>query len=141
MKKTTIFLTAVLALALSAPAFAADTEYKSETTVKQGDNGDVKADTKTEQTDQSGTTTTNESQEKIDKESNGDYTKKVETESKRDPKGLFNTKKTKTKDTVKKRGHKITKEHIKKENGTTTQDTKTESEVPNQNTNDNSSGQ
>ena len=131
MKKT-ILLAAVLALALSAPAFAADAEYKSETSVKQDSSGDMKADSKTTATDTVGTTTTNEKEESVDRDSNGDYVRKTETTSKRDPKGLFNSKKRSTKDVVKKKGHKVTTEHVRKENGDTVEDEKTETDTSGQ---------
>ena len=131
MKKT-LLLAAVLALSLSMPAFAADAEYKSETSVKQDSGGDVKADTKTSETDAAGTTTTNEKEESVDRDSNGDYVHKTETTSKRDPKGLFNSKKKSTKHVVKKKGHKVTTEHVRKENGDTVEDEKTESDTSGQ---------
>ena len=130
MKKT-LLLTALLAFIFAMPAaFAADTEYKSETNVSKDDNGDVKADTTTTSTDAAGTTVKDEKKTDVDVDSNGDYTKTTETSSKKDPKGLFNTSKTSTKDKVKKKGSKVTTEHTKKVNGDTVEDTKTESDAP-----------
>jgi hypothetical protein len=130
MKKL-LLPTAVVATALfafsavfAAPALA-DTDYKAETTIKKDSDGDANADTKVEATDEAGTTTKTEQKTDVDVDNNGDYTKTTETTTEKDPRGLFNSSKTTTKNTVKKKGRKIKHKHVKKVNGRTMEDIET----------------
>lgn len=126
MKKVLI-TAAILSFVLAAPAaFAADTEYKSETNVSKDKDGDMKADTTTTSTDAAGTTQKDEKKVTVDQKDNGDFKKTTEVDSKTDPKGLMNSTKSSTKDTVEKKDGKVTTEHTKKVNGDTVEDTKSE---------------
>jgi len=102
MKNLTILLTSVAALAIAAPAFAADKEVvKSETKVEKDSEGNLKAKSETSKTDAAGTTTTSEKKVDVSVDSKGNTDKTVKTEEVTDPKGLMNKTVTKTKDTVK----------------------------------------
>ncbi len=102
MKNTKILLATVIALSLSAPAFAADKEsYESKTKVEKDTNGNYKETTKTEKTDLSGTTNAVEKDVKVKVKSDGETDKTVTTKETIDPKGLMNKETIKTTDMVK----------------------------------------
>jgi uncharacterized membrane protein len=127
MKKVILAAAMVSVLALGvAPALAADTEYKSEVTIKKDDDGDSKATVETKSTDEAGTTTKSEKTIKVDSDDDGDYKKTTETETSVDPKGMFNKTDVKVKDTVEVDDGKTTIEHEKKIDGKTVEETKTE---------------
>ncbi|MEZ0259973.1 MAG: hypothetical protein ACAH80_03130 [Alphaproteobacteria bacterium] len=129
MKK--LFMTAAVISALTlgvAPAIAADTEYKSETTIKKDDDGDMKTHVKVESTDDAGTNTLDEKTIKVDADDDGDYKKTTEIKKKVDPKGMFNTTDIKVKDTVESEDGKTTIEHKKTIDGETVESSKVEQE-------------
>lgn len=100
MKKS-ILLASVAAIALTAPAFAADKEtYKSETKVEKDSKGNYDAKSETSKTDTAGTTTSVEKKVDVDVDGAGNVEKTVKTEETTDPKGLMNKTKVKTKDTT-----------------------------------------
>lgn len=126
MKFSSILLTTVAAMALTAPAFAADKEsYESKTKVEKSANGDYSEKTTTEKTDMSGTTTSSDKKVSVDVDSNGNTTKSVKTEEVTDPKGLMNKEVTKTKDTEKMKDGSVETSHKKTVNGKTVEDTST----------------
>ena len=129
MTKTTLLLASVAALALSAPAFSADsnTSYEAKTKVSADSNGNYSEKASAKSTDAAGTTTAAEKKVDVDVDSKGNVDKSVTTEASKDPKGLFNESKVKTKDTLKTKKGKIKRTHKKVVNGTTTE--KTESTV------------
>jgi len=86
MNKALILLSSITAIALTAPAFAADT---------------TSASVKTEQTDAAGTTTTSAKDVKVKTDASGNTTKTVKTKDSTDPKGLMNKKTSKTKEVTK----------------------------------------
>ena len=127
MKKL-LMTAAIMSFAFGHAALAADgdTSYKSETSISRDADGDAKSDTVTTSTDAAGTDRKDEKKVTYDAKSKGDFKKTVVTDSKTDPKGLFNTSKTETKDTVEKDDGKLTTEHKKTIDGDTVEDTKTE---------------
>lgn len=116
---------ALLSFAVAAPALAADTEYKSETTISRDADGDMKSKTETTSTDAAGTDRKDMKKVTVDVEKDGDTKKTVETDSKVDPKGLFNTDEVETKDTLETDDGVTTTTHKKEINGKTVEDTKT----------------
>ena len=109
----TVLLASVAAVLLAAPAFAEDVEHKSTF--------------KSETTDAAGTTVTTEKKVKSEVDEKGNVKEKVTTEQKTDPKGLMNSTKVETKDTVKSEDGKTVTTHEKEVNGDTVEKTKTES--------------
>ena len=102
MKNASILLASVAAIALSAPAFAADKEsFESKTKIEKDSNGNYDEKSKTEKTDTAGTTTTSQKKVDVDVDSKGNVDKTVKTKESVDPKGLMNKKTIKTQDTVK----------------------------------------
>lgn len=126
MKKTVI-LSALVALAFAAPAFANNhgTEHKTETSIEKDKDGSMETKTKSKTTDAAGTTTKTEKTVDLDVKDNGDFKKTTTTESKTDPKGLMNSTKTETKDIVEKKDGVISTEHKKEVDGDTVEESKT----------------
>lgn len=125
MKKLLMTAAVISALTLGfAPAFAIDTEYKSETTIKKDDDGDMKTHAEVTETDANGTVTKKEKTIKLDADADGDYKKTTTFKSEIDPKGIFNDTDIKVKDTVKMEDGKTTIEHEKKINGKTVESSK-----------------
>lgn len=116
---------AILSFAVAAPALAADVEYKSETTMSKDADGDMKSKTETTSTDAAGTDRKDVKKVTVDVDKDGDSKKTVETDSKVDPKGLFNTEEVETKDTVETDDGVTTTKHKKEVNGKTVEDTET----------------
>lgn len=127
MKKLlTLAAMATLAVTLAAaPALAADSSYKSETTISKDNDGDYKAETTTKAEDAAGTETKSDDKVDVDVSANGDVEKTTTHEASTDPKGLFNKSKVKVKDVVKKKGAKVTKKHKKEVNGDTVEESET----------------
>lgn len=126
-----LFMTAAMISALTlgvAPAIAADTEYKSETSIKRDDDGDMKTHVEVKSTDENGTTTLDEKTIKVDADDDGDFKKTTEIKKKVDPKGIFNTTDVKVKDTVEREDGKTTIEHKKTIDGETVEASKVEQE-------------
>ena len=84
MNKTYAMLASIIALTVTAPAFAADS---SETTSVSG-------------TDANGTTVKEKQSVKVKKHSNGNTDTTIKTEDSKDPKGLFNKSTGKSKETI-----------------------------------------
>jgi hypothetical protein len=124
----TLAAVTALALTLSAPAFSAESTSDTETKVEKNDNGDYKAETTSKSEDSAGTATESEKKVEVDTGSNGDMEKTVTTEHSTDPKGLFNKKKTSTKDVIKRKGDKTVVKHKKKINGDTVEDSESTTE-------------
>lgn len=98
----TLLLASAAAVALSAPAFAADKEtYKSTTKVEHDSKGNYDAKSATTKTDAAGTTTSKEKTVEVDVDAKGNTDTTVKTEESTDPKGLMNKTKVKTTDTEK----------------------------------------
>jgi len=120
--RTLLLFTAVNALALATPVFAADTEtYDSHVKVQNDGNGNYKENDKTESTDASGT---HIEEKKVDQDvdSRGNVDKSVTT-SNVHKKGWFKKNSTKTKDTEKTESDGTVKTtHKKVINGTTVED-------------------
>jgi hypothetical protein len=130
MKKLA-YLAAVSVLALAAPAFAAeDTSAKAkvESNVEHKADGGYEESRKsvTEKTDAAGTETREETKVKVEQKADGDMEKTVKTETKVDPEGLMNQKKTVVEDKTEVKDGKATTHHTKKVDGKTVEDTKQE---------------
>lgn len=121
MNKLATLLATTAAIALAAPAFAADmkTGVKSEATIERNDDGSYVKNTSAEKVNAAGTKATAETTVELDKDSNGDATKTTETKETRDPKGLFNKDTVKTKTTEQLKDGKLAVEHEKIVNGKT----------------------
>ena len=124
MKNTNLVLASIIALSLSAPAFAADKEsYESKTKIEKDVDGNYKEKTKTEKTDVAGTTNSVEKDVKVKVKSSGETDKTVKTTEVTDPKGLMNKETTKTTDTVKaKADGTVESDHKKTVNGKTVEE-------------------
>jgi hypothetical protein len=98
--KTAMLLASVAAIALGAPAFAAEKEtFKSETKVEKDAKGNYEAKSSATKTDTAGTTTAVEKKVDVDVDKDGSKETTVKTTESTDPKGLGNKTKTVTKDT------------------------------------------
>jgi len=126
MNKLATLLATTAAIAIAAPAFAADmkTGVKTEATIERDDDGSYVKKENAEKTDAQGTKATAESKVEYDKDRDGDATRTTTTTETRDPKGLWNKDTVKTKTTEKLRDGKMTVEHQKTVNGDTVVDKK-----------------
>jgi hypothetical protein len=115
-----------LALAAAVPAYAADASSDTETKMERKDDGGYKAETTSKSEDSAGTASKSEKKVELDVDSKGNTEKTVTTEDSTDPKGLFNKKKTTTKDTVKHKNGKTVVKHKKKIDGDTVEESKSE---------------
>ena len=105
MNKTMTVLLATTAIALAAPAFAADSVYTSETKVERNDDGSYEKTVAAEKKDASGRVAS-ETKAELDVDSDGDSTKTTTTTDVKDPKGLLNKTVSETEQKVKVRdGH------------------------------------
>lgn len=125
MTKLTVVLASVAALGLAAPAFAADATMKTETTVDANKDGSYDKTTKASKKTPSGKVSS-ETESKLDVDSKGDTTKTTTTEDVNDPKGLMNKHKTKTETKEKTKDGMTKVEHMKKVDGKTVEDTKSD---------------
>ena len=125
MKYRMMTLAALAGISLCSGAFAADETYESKTKVSQDKDGSYKKESKETMDDAHGSSSATQT-DKMNVDSKGNTERTVETQSKDDPKGLFNTNKVKTKDVVKSKDGKTTTEHKKTVNGDTVEHTKTE---------------
>jgi hypothetical protein len=124
--KTAMLLTTAAALALSAPAFAAEKEkYESKTKIESDAKGNYDAKVKSEKTDMDGTTSKFQKKVDVDVDSKGNTDTTVKTEESRDPKGLMNKSTVKTTDSEKmKSDGTVETEHKKTVDGKTVEDSK-----------------
>ncbi len=101
MKKTSIVLATVAALAFSSAAIAAEAETTTKASIEADSKGNMDKKVKTTSTDSAGTKTVTEKKTSVDAKADGSMDKTVKTEETVDPKGLMNKTKTKTKEEVK----------------------------------------
>jgi hypothetical protein len=115
----------VAAIALSAPAIAADEKIESKVKIEKEADGDYKETSKTTHKDSDGTTTMTRTRIDVDVEDDGSRETTVETRKVTDPKGLLNreTAKTVDRETVKADGT-VESSHTKTVNGKTVEDTR-----------------
>jgi hypothetical protein len=119
MKK--VLLTTLAGIALAAPAFAADSNYKTETEIERNDDGSYKKSVKAEHDSGAGKVTS-ETTTELDVDSDGDSVKKVVTKDVDDPKGLLNKQTTKTETKVEVEDGAVTKSATKTVNGRTVEE-------------------
>lgn len=125
MKTKLPALAATLALLAAAPAFAADSTYKTETEIKKDEDGSYKKTTSEVKKDVGGKASSETSVE-TEVNDDGSVDSTVKTEDVVDPKGLGNKEKVTTKDTVTNKDGKVVKKHVKKVNGETVEETEKE---------------
>lgn len=116
MNKTITLLLATTALAIGAPAIAADQTYKAETKIERDDDGDFKREISAERKTESGRVASEVATE-VDIDEEGDGTRTVTTKDVNDPKGLLNKDTVKTKQTTKVENGKVTSETRTTKNG------------------------
>lgn len=118
MKNILTTVLATTAMAVAAPAFAADQTYKAETKIERNDDGSYKKDVSAERKDATGKVAA-EVKTELDVDADGNSTKKVSTKDVRDPKGLLNKETVKTQQTTKVIDGKVSVESEKTVNGDT----------------------
>lgn len=126
MNKRFALLASVAALGLAAPAFAADVKTETNTKVKVDTDGNYEAKTKTSATDAAGTDTTAKKTVDVDVNADGSVDKTVTTTETKDPKGLLNKSKVKTKEKVSTSADGTVTHHKKVVNGDTVEKITTE---------------
>lgn len=119
MKK--VLLTTLAGIALAAPAFAADSNYKTEMEIERNDDGSYKKSVTAEHDSGSGKVSS-ETTTELDVKDDGSSVKKVVTKDVDDPKGLLNKQTTKTETEVKVDNNHVTKTATKTVNGRTVED-------------------
>jgi hypothetical protein len=128
MKKLA-YLAAVSVLALTAPAFAAEdvsAKAKVESSVEHKADGGYEESRKSvnEKKDAAGTEVKEETKVKVEQDAEGNVEKSVKTETKVNPEGMLNEKKTVVEDKTEVKDGKATTTHTKKVDGKTVEDTK-----------------
>lgn len=124
MKTFKFALLAATAIALTSPAYAADTtKVDVKHSVKSDTDGNIKETYAKTKVDAAGTKTESKVEAKVDVDKDGDAEKTIETVESTDPKGLMNKTKTKTKEVVKNHNGQIEKSTKKIVDGKTVEDT------------------
>ncbi len=118
MRNTLTALLASTAIAFAGAAYAADAEYKAETTIKQDKDGSYKRESTVESKDGSGRVATEVTVDK-DVDNDGNVEKTTTVEKTNDPKGLFNKQTEKTEETSKLKDGKASSETEHSVNGKT----------------------
>lgn len=119
MKK--VLLTTLAGIALATPAFAADSNYKTETEIERSDDGSYKKTVKAEHDSEAGLVSS-ETTTELDVKADGNSVKKVVTKDVDDPKGLLNKQTTKTETKVEVDDGEVTKSATKTVNGRTVEE-------------------
>ena len=123
--KTVYYTVAALTILLANnPSFGDNTSATTHTDYQSTDNGGSSMKEKSVSTDAAGTTTTQETTKKVDVDSNGNKTTKVDIKDTTDPKGLFNKQTTEVKNKAVEKDGKTEYTHQKIVNGTTVDETK-----------------
>lgn len=117
-------LAALSAFLIATPSFAATTttDSSSDTSYDAKDNGGYVAKEKSETTDANGTTIKHATTKKVDLDSNGNKTTKVNIKSSTDPKGLMNKSTTETTNKAVEKDGKSEYTHKKTVNGKTVEE-------------------
>lgn len=123
MRNTLLAAAALSALLVAGPTFAAtSTDATTSTSYDAKDNGGYVAKEKTESTDAAGTTVKHDTTKKVDIDSNGNKTTKVDIKSSTDPKGLMNKTSTEVKNKAVEKDGEAQYTHKKIVNGKTVEE-------------------